>query len=397
MDITLLRTAPPWFKALVLGIVAAGIAFGLMRINRVEPAAVSPEVHDAFRPTRSQWENLTVNTVHAMNFQTELHTEGSLAYDEDALTQVFSPYTGRVTRVIAKPGEAVKKGEPLFAVAATEFVQAQSDLMAARTQIDLAAASEKRQHALYLASSGALKDWLQSRADLAAAQNNLRAAKERLHILGKSEGEIDALEKHAGTTDPEVLVRSPISGIVTQRQVGNGQYINSAAGGAASPVYTISNLSTLWVIANVREVDATEVRLGQTMEVRVMAAPDRLYKAKITWVAPAIDPATHRLAVRAEIANPDGTLKAMMFASIRIMAGKESLSPAVPRGAIVYQGEDARVYVVCKDGAVALRQVKLGRARDDGMVEVVSGLAAGEKVITGGSLFIDRAVALDKP
>ena len=381
----------------VIIIAAAGVGLGL-RFNHVEPATepVLAAAPGTFRPTKAQWGSLKVAPVQAMSFRTELMTEGNIAYNDDTMTQVFSPYTGRVTRVIAKLGDVVKKGAPLMAVAATEFVQAQSDLIAARAQVTLTTASEKRQHALYLAKSGALKDWLQSQADLATAENNLRAVQNRLRIMGKSDAEISALEDapQGLRMSPESLILAPISGTVIQRQVGLGQYINSAAGGAVNPVYTIGNLSTLWLIANVREADAPQIRVGQPVEVRVLAYPDRRYKARVIWVAPAIDPNTHRLPVRAEVENADGTLKAMMFASFSIMTGKEAIAPGVPQSAIVYQGEETRVYVARNDGTIAIRPVKLGRTREDGMVEIASGLAAGEKIVTSGTLFIDRAVTV---
>ena len=374
-----------------LALVAAGwvVLFGG---REQAPAAAQPSIPGTFHPTKAQWSNLSAEPVQAMTFRTEIITEGNLAYDDDATTQVFSPYAGRVDRIYAKLGNVVKKGQPLMAVAATEFVQARSDLINAKAQFDLETATETRQHALYLAKSGALKDWLQSKADLAAAQGNLQAARAKLQILGKTDGQIREMELGKGGADDAVL--SPISGTVIQRQVGLGQYINSAAGGAATPVYTIGNLSKLWMIANVREADAPSVRVGQSVEVRVAAYPGRLYKARLTWVAPAIDPVTRRLPVRAEVENPDGTLKAMMFANFDIIVGEETAAPGVPESAIVYEGDETRVYVVKQDGTVAVRQVKLGRTRQDGMVEVTAGLAPGEKIITGGTLFIDRAVNL---
>jgi cobalt-zinc-cadmium efflux system membrane fusion protein len=381
------------FLWLALAVASIAAAMWLLFGGKEQaPAAVQPSVPGIFRPTKAQWANLSAEPVQAMAFRTEIITEGNLAYDDDATTQVFSPYTGRVTRIYAQLGTAVRQGQPLMAVAATEFVQARSDLINAGAQLNLAKASESRQHALYLAKSGALKDWLQSKADLAAAESNLQAARAKLQILGKSDGQIRELEQGKGGA--ESLLLSPISGTVIQRQIGLGQYINSAAGGAASPVYTIGNLSKLWMIANVREADAPSVRVGQSVEVRIAAYPGRVYKAKVTWVAPAIDPATRRLPVRAEVENPDGTLKAMMFANFDIIVGKESLAPGVPKSAIVYEGDETRVYVVKQDGTIAIRNVVLGRTRQDGMVEVTSGLAPGEKIITGGTLFIDRAVSL---
>lgn len=372
---------------------AAGLAL-LFQDKEPAPAAVQSSAPGAFRPTKEQWANLSVAPVQAMTFRTEILTEGNLAYDEDATTQVFSPYTGRVTGLYAKLGDAVRKGAPLMAVAATEFVQARSDLINARAQLDLAKAAEERQHALYLAKSGALKDWLQSKADLATAQSNLQAARGKLVILGKSDREIKEIELRTkpGSSDAQVL--SPISGTVIQRQVGLGQYLNSAAGGAATPVYTIGNLSRLWMIANVREADAASVKVGQPVLVRVSAYPGRVYKATITWVAPAIDPVTRRLPVRAEIENSDGALKAMMFANFDIVVGNESTSPGVPQNAIVYEGEKTRVFVARSDGTIVMREVRLGRTREDGMVEILYGLSTGEKIVTGGTLFIDRAISM---
>jgi cobalt-zinc-cadmium efflux system membrane fusion protein len=359
-----------------------------------------------FRPTTAQWASLKVAAVQTMTFRTERVTDGNIAVNDQTTTPVFSPYSGRVTRLIAKLGDFVKKGAPLMAVDASEFVQVQNDLGAAistlhsaRSQATLAQINERRQHEVYFAGGGALKDWQQSQAELTSAQNNLRtaeialaAARNRLRILGGSDAEISTFENEPNVQkmNPEALVRAPVAGTVTQRQVGLGQYINSASNGASVLLYSISNLSTVWLIANVREIDAPLMRVGQPVEVRVLAYPGRVFKAKIAWVAPAVDPNTHRLPVRAEVENPDGALKPMMFARFSIITGDPVVAPAVPESAIVYEGEEARVWMARDDGAVALRLIRTGRI-SDGMVEVSAGLAPGEKVITSGTLFIDRA------
>jgi cobalt-zinc-cadmium efflux system membrane fusion protein len=358
-----------------------------------------------FRPTKEQWGGLKVLTVETKLFRTEQITDGNIAINDDTTTPVFSPYSGRVTRVIAKLGDQVNAGDPLMAVEASEIVQAQNDLVAAlatlntaRSQLRLAEANENRQHELYLAKSGALKDWLQSQADLTSAQNALRsaetaraAARNRLRILGKSEKEIAAREQSpTQQMNPEGIVRAPIAGTVVQRQVGLGQYISSAAGGASNPVYSIGNLSTVWLIANVRETDARAVKIGQPVEVRVLAYPGRVFNARITWIAPAIDAATRRLPVRAQVENPDGALKPMMFASFSIITGGELAAPAIPQSAVIYEGDKAHVWVALDDGTVGARSITVGRT-SDGMVEVTQGLAAGEKIISSGTLFIDRA------
>jgi len=214
----------------------------------------------------------------------------------------------------------------------------------------------------------------------------------RLRILGKSDAEITALENAPDRLgmNPEATVYSPITGTVTQRQVGLGQYINSAASGASSAVFSIGDMSRVWLLANVREADAPSMRLGEAIEVHVLAYPGRVFTAKLTYVAPSIDPSTHRLAVRAEVENPDGALKPEMFANFRIITGDTVTAPAVPESAVVYEGQKARVWVAEKDKSIGLREIQTGRTQD-GLVEVLAGLQSTESVVTSGSLFIDRA------
>jgi cobalt-zinc-cadmium efflux system membrane fusion protein len=358
-------------------------------IARAPEPVAAQTAPGTFRPSKDQWASLKLTEVKTQTFATQVVADGSIAYNDDTTTPVFSPYSGRVTKLIAKPGDIVKQGAPLMAVEATEFAQGQSDLGTAHAQLALAQANEQRQHALYEEKAGALKDWLQAQADLTAAQNTLTAARNRLHILGKSDTEIAALEASAQkpAQNAEAFVLAPIAGTVTQRQVGLGQYI---ATGAATPAYAIGNLSSVWLIANVRETDAPQMRVGEAIDVHVLAYPERTFSARITWVAPSIDPPTRRLAVRAQLDNRDGLLKPQMFASFAIRAGDETASPAVPKSAVVYEGEDARVYVARDDGTIALRPIRVGRSDGD-LIEVLSGLAAGEKVVSAGTLFIDRA------
>ena len=412
-----MRTLARRTQVLVLlgALLIIAVALGMHSfVSHIVSAASNPQAAKAaatnlpgtFRPTKAQWASLKLAAVQTMTFRTERVTEGNIAVNEETTTPVFSPYSGRVTKLFAKAGDFVKKGAPLIAVEASEFVQAQNDLITAvsalntaQSQLNLAQVNEKRQHEVYLAKGGALKDWQQSQAELTSAQNNLRSAeialaavRNRLHILGRSDSEISAFENepNAQKMNSEALVRAPVAGTVTQRQVGLGQYINSASTGASNPLYSISNLSTVWLVANVREMDAPLVHIGDPVEVRVLAYPGRVFKAKITWVASSIDPNIHRLPVRAEVENPDGALKPMMFASFGIITGGDTIAPAVPQSAVVYEGEEARVWVARDDGTVAARSIRIGRS-SNGMVEVSTGLSSGEKVVTSGTLFIDRA------
>ena len=397
-------------RSILLSAVAlsAALVLGLIAIRHYyrppsEPNITPPVPAGTFKPTPAQWPALNVAPVATVAFRTEQLTDGKIAIDGDRTTPVFSPYSGRVTKIIANLGDHVRQGDPLLALEATEFSQAQNDLKAAavalnaaRSQLNLMQAIEGRKNALYEAKAGSLQDWQQSQADLVTAQNNLRAAevalasvRNRFRILGKTNAQIAALEQIQGA-DPTAFVVAPISGDVIDRQVGRGQYIQA---GAANPLYSITDLSVVWLIANVRETDAPRMHRGAPVEVQVLAFPGRVFKARITYVAPSVDPNTHRLPVRAEVDNHDGALKPEMFARFSIITGGASSAPAVPETAVVYEGDTARVWVVQSD-TVASRQIQVGRVVN-GLVEVVAGLESGEKIVTSGTLFIDRAAKVD--
>jgi cobalt-zinc-cadmium efflux system membrane fusion protein len=405
-----------------LGIVAV-CALVLIFALFVVPAAfqpatsAAPAVADAapsdgsFQPSPTQWASLRIEPIKVEPFRPAAATDGKIAIDDDLVTPVYSPYSGRVTKLMARAGDRVRAGDPLFAIQASEFAQGQNDLISAaatlktaHAQLNLAQTSEKRQHDLYLAQGGALKDWQQAQVDLATAQGNLHAAeigltavRNRLRILGKSDAEINALESAANlaAVAPDAVVHAPISGTITQRQIGLGQNIVSASSGASSPVFSIGDLSTVWLVANAREIDAPLIHVGDPVEVRVLAYPGRVFKARITYVAPSIDPTIHRLLVRAEVDNADNALKPEMFASFNIITGDEAPAPAVPTSAVVYEGSRAHVWLADPGThRVMARQIKVGRITD-GLVEVLDGVKPGEQVVVSGSLFIDRAAAGD--
>ena len=370
-------------------------------VARVEKPTT--EADGAFRPSDTQWGSLKLTPVRQVAFRDERATDGKIALNEDTTTPVFSPYSGRVSRLIAKPGAHVDAGAPLFAIEASEFVQGQNDLVTAvasveksKSRVDLAKTVEKRQRELLAIRGGALKDLEQAQSDLIGAQGDLRSAeialaavRNRLRILGRSDADIDRLEK-VDKIGAEAIVNAPIGGTVIQRKVGLGQYINV---GASDPVFTVGNLDTVWLIANVRESDAPRMKVGQPVEVSVLAYPKRIFNAKLSYVAPALDPTTRRLPVRAEIANPGRELLPEMFATFRIISGDARMAAAVPADAVIYEGAQARVWVARPDQkAVVTRSIEVGDTVN-GLVEVRKGLRVGETVVASGTLFIDRAAA----
>lgn len=401
-------TARAQARVLVISAIAAVVIFGVVPWLRHTffdgaPPQTPPPLTGTFRPTREQFADLKLAKVRNMRFAGLVMTDGALAPNDSTTTAVYSPYSGRVTRIVANLGDRVQRGAPLLALDATEAVQARNDLVAAldalhaaQAQDKVATENEARQHELYLGQSTALKDWQQSQSDLAAANATLRTAdtgllaqENRMRILGMGDDAIQALEKfpgHGGIS-AAATVRAPIAGTVIQRQVGLGQYIQAAA---ATPIFSIGDLSTLWVLGNVREADAPKIHVGDLAEVRVIALPNRVFTARLTWIAPAIDPATHRLAVRAELPNPDGLLKPQMFATVGIHTATDRTSPAVPQEAVIYEDDHAHVWLARADRSLGLRDIRVGRTRN-GEVEVLSGLKNGDTVVTAGALFIDRA------
>jgi cobalt-zinc-cadmium efflux system membrane fusion protein len=367
--------------AVILLVWLGGSVFG----KKAEPAAAPASPAGTFRATAQQLKTLTIEEVVEHAFVSEELTEGKIAVNGDRATPVFSPYSGRVTRVIAGLGDLVKAGAALATVEATEFVQAQNDLATAVAQVKIARINETRKHALYDARGGSLQDWQQAQADLTTAETAVNSVRGRLRILGQSDAEIAALEQQR-TLNPVATIVAPIAGVVVDRQLGPGQFLQSGSG---TPVFTIADPSSVWLLANVREADSGRVHVGQAVDVQVLAYPKREFKARVSYVAALVDPATHRLPVRAVIDNPDAALKPEMFANFRIVTSEATQSPAVPEPAVVYEGDLAHVWVLSGDGLLAYRAIRTGRD-DNGLVEVLEGLKSGEKIVTKGGLFIDQ-------
>jgi membrane fusion protein, heavy metal efflux system len=392
--------------AVLLGLAGAGL-YGFMHTGGApkgnsELSSQSRKGQQRYTPTPAEWASLTIEPVTEQVFRAETLTEGKIAVDEDRSTPVFSPYVGRVTKLLVRPGDSVTQGQPLFVIEAADTVQAQNDFIAAMTglnkaqsAVDLAQLQDRRAKDLFEGKAVPLKDYQQSQATLIQAQNDLRssqtaleAARGKLRILGLTDAAISAFQEK-GRIDPDTTVFSPITGTVVQRKVGPGQYVSA---GATDPVFVIGDLSTVWLIAFVRETDAAKVAVGQQITFNVMALPGRPLTARIDYVSAAIDPTTRRLLVRATVANKDGLLKPEMFANVTIYSGSDHPAVGVPKQALIYEGDQVRLWVAHEDKSIELRQIKTGLTNGD-LVEVEGNLKPGDQIVTKGSLFIDRAAS----
>ena len=384
--------------AAVYGFLYAGGA----KSGHSEVSSQSRKGFQRYTPTPAEWASLTIQPVTERAFRAEHVTEGKIAIDEDRSTPVFSPYAGRVTRLLVRPGDAVVKGQPLFVIEAADNVQAQNDFIAAMTAmnkaksaLDLAQLQGQRAKDLFEGKAVPLKDYQQSQATLIQAQNDLRssqtameAARNKLRILGLTDEDITTFQEK-GRINPETTIFAPIAGTVVQRKIGPGQYVNA---GASDPVYVIGDLSTVWMTAFVRETDAASVSVGQEVTFNVLALPGRPLSARLNYVATAIDPATRRLLVRATIDNKDGMLKPEMFANVTIYSASDHPAVGVPKQALIYEGDQVRIWVAHEDKTIELRQIKPGLTNGD-LVEVIGNLKPREQIVTKGSLFIDRAAS----
>ncbi|MEO8320082.1 MAG: efflux RND transporter periplasmic adaptor subunit [Bradyrhizobium sp.] len=386
----------------------AGLAgYGFVHISGAksghsEVSSQSRKGLQRYTPSLAEWASLTIQPVSERAFRAEHVTEGKIAIDEDRSTPVFSPYAGRVTRLLARPGDSVIKGQPLFVIEAADNVQAQNDFIAAmtgmnkaRSALDLAKLQDTRAKDLFEGKAVPLKDYQQSQATLIQAQNDMRssqtameAARNKLRIFGLTDEDIATFQEK-GRINPETTIFAPLGGTVVQRKIGPGQYVNS---GASDPVYVIGDLSTVWMTAFVRETDAANVSVGQEVTFNVLAMPGRPLSARINYVATAIDPVTRRLLVRATIDNKDGKLKPEMFANVTIFSASDHPAVGVPRQALIYEGDQVRIWVAHEDKSIELRQIKPGLTNGD-LVEVIGNLKPGEQIVTKGSLFIDRAAS----
>lgn len=354
-----------------------------------EPA-VPPASPDAFRPTPAQRAGLRIQPVRSGDEAAAVQVSGTISVDENRSVPVTLPFSGQVTQVLVQAGDRVRRGQPLLRVESADRLDAGNALTAARTQARTAAAqlrvaadNAQRQEAIYRTAGGALKDYRQAAADLVAARSAAdaaasaaRAAAAKVALYGGSGGGRIA------------TFAAPVAGVVVSRSVTPGQYVGV---GGDKPLMTVADLSHIWLVAQLPEGEAAGVRVGDAVTVTTPAYPGRRFDARIDNVAATLDPVTHRLAVRATVANPDGALKPEMFASFAIRrAGGARAGVLVPTAAVIHEGDTARVWVATADGLLHARRVIVADTAD-GWDRVTAGLAPGERIVTAGALFVNEA------
>jgi cobalt-zinc-cadmium efflux system membrane fusion protein len=349
----------------------------------------APEPDASVQLTDTQLKSVKVSPAGERAFPQVRTAVGSIDFNENLAVPVFSPYQGKIIKAYAEIGDSVKKGQTLFTIESPDLIQADSSLITAAGLLDLTTHVLERAKQLYEVQGIAEKDLQQAISDQQTAEGTLKAARDAVRVFGKSEAEIDAIVANR-KIDPALVVPSPIAGRVTARVAQPGLLVQP--GNLPAP-YTVADVLTVWMLANVSESNIKYVKVGQNVTVSTMAYPGQVYEGKITIVGATVDPILHTLLIRSEIQNPRRELLPGMFADFVIRIGDPVVAPAVPPESVVRAGDGTMtIWVTTDQHRFTQRVVKLG-LQSGGYDQIVDGLKQGELVVTDGAVFLDNMLA----
>jgi membrane fusion protein, heavy metal efflux system len=352
------------------------------------PGSGDPLTAQSVALSETQLASVKVEPVGERLFPIEKEAVGSIDFNEEMSVQVFTNYPGRIIELFAKVGDEVAKGQRLFTIDSPDLIQAESTLIAAAGVLDLTTRALKRAQGLYETRAIAQKDLEQATSDQQTAEGALKAARDSVRLFGKTDAEIDRIVAER-RLDPVLLVPSPIAGRATARNAAPGLFVQPANPPAP---YTVTDISTMWMLANVAETDIPALKVGQQVTVKVKAYPGRVFEGRISTISQMVDPNTHRELIRSEIDDPRHELRSGMFATFVIRTGDPVRSVAVPFNGVVREGDGTMIVWVTTDRRhFVKRTVKIGLQRD-GYHQILEGLQPGELVATDGALFLSNAL-----
>ena len=307
---------------------------------------------------------------------------GRVTFDEERVSRVASPVSGRVVELLAHVGDRVAKGQGLLVIASPDAESAVADLVAAQADRSVAERTLERERRLYADQAVPYKEVLQAEGDATKAAAAVARADARLEVLG-----IDP--KGPDLRASRFVLRAPLQGVVVERPAFMGMEVRPDSG---TPLVTVADLGRLWVVADVYERDVARVAAGQPATVRLTADPGRVFQGEVTHVGELVDPATRTVKVRIAVRNPGQELKPEMFARVDIQgapSGARTLT--VPTAAVLSDGGASAVVVALGGGRFARRTVEVG-GEQGGRVRVLSGLRAGEQVVAEGALLVKAEI-----
>ena len=356
----------------------------------VEPKSVKDDALTAksVELSETQAKTVKVEPVGERTFVIQREAVGSIDFNQDMTVQVFSPYQGKIIGLFAKLGDEVVKAQKLYTIDSPDLGQAESTLIAAAGVLELTTRTLARAKKLYETQGISQKDMEQAVSDQQSAEGALKSARNAVRLFGKTEVEVDQIVARR-RIDPIMVVPSPITGRITARNAAPGLLVQP---GAAPAPYSVADISTMWMLAQVIESDSPLFHVGQEVKVRVMAYPDKVFEGKVSTIGASVDPATHRLLVRSEIRDPKHELRPGMFATFVIRTGDSVRSTAVPVDGVVREGDGTMtVWVTTDRRTFVKRSVKVGM-QQDGYDQIIDGLQPGELMATEGALYRSNAL-----
>ncbi len=302
---------------------------------------------------------------------------GRVALDEDHTSRIYSPVLGRAIRINAKVGDTVKAGQVLMQMDSPDLGSAVADTRKADADLSFKKHTVERSKLLYEHGVIAQKELEAAQADLAQSEAEAARARGRLNNLGGSR------------SGENYTVRSPISGVVVDRQVNPGMEVRPDA---VNPLFTVTDPGHLWAVIDLPERDLSKVHTGQAVSLEVDAYPGETFMGKVLSIGTLLDPATRRIPVRCSIDSKGGRLKPEMYARITPLSESQRKVVRVPNSALVTEGLYSYVFVESAPGRMQKRRVTLGEQTREYAV-IQDGLKAGERVVTSGAILINAELA----
>jgi cobalt-zinc-cadmium efflux system membrane fusion protein len=371
--------------AIALALAACGGARS--NVSAKDSAYQDPNKPQLFSVPPEQASHVQVVTITPTTLSRTLRLTGAVAYNAFRTSPVITPVSGPVSRIVVSPGQNVRKGEPLLYVASPDYSQMRASYLKAKDVYLLAQKNYARSQDLYTHHAIAERDLQAAESAQVQAQADLVAAQAQLKVLGVSNP--DALEKNPGS--PEIPLPALLGGEIVERLVSSGQLLQAGS----TQCFTISDMSTVWVLVNVYQKDLPYVRVGDAVEIQTDTYPD-VFHGRISYVAASLDPSTRTLQARIETTNPGQKLKKDMYVTAMVQAGKIPDALAVPDSAILRDSENEPfVYAEVAPNQYGKRPVSLGESQG-GQTQITSGVKPGDHVIGDGSLFLQFANSLQR-
>jgi cobalt-zinc-cadmium efflux system membrane fusion protein len=375
---------------LVVGIVEFGYSGG--RVANANPPQASasssaPSPQTSLDLSPSQLNAVKIGSVGTHLFPVEEEAVGNISFANDLSVQVYPSYQGKIIKSLVDLGDQVHKGQPLYTIDSPDLIQAESTLIGAAAALELTSKELARARDLYTTNVGVPQRELeQAVSDEQTAEGALKAARDAVRVFGKSDADIDQIIG-SRKIDPVLVVPSPIAGEITSFDGPPGLFVQP--GNPPAP-YTVSNVSVKWMLADVVESEIPLFHLGQPVEVKVMAYPEREFRGKISKIYAAVDPDTHRATIRSEIADPRNELRPGMLADfvIRVRGPVEGI--AIPANGVVREADGTTTAWVTTDRRHFVQRIVKTGLRMDGQVQILRGLEQGELVVTDGAIFLSN-------